>query len=92
MQKYIILFFIYLSSQLYFCNSKTFKLGCYNIIRNNILKKIILEDTNRAKLFIQKTKFYYNKLLSKYYEMNEKYYSLSDSELATIEAIISLVY
>jgi hypothetical protein len=92
MKNHVILLFIYLSSQLYLSTGKTLNLGLYHTLRNNVLKKIILEDTNRAKLFIQNTKFYYNKLLSKYYEINEKYYSLSETELATIEAIISLVY
>jgi hypothetical protein len=92
MKNYTLLLFIYLSSQLYLYNGKTFNVGLYNTLRNNVLKKIILEDTNRAKLFIQKTKLYYNRLLSKYYEINEKYYSLSETELNTIEAIISLVY
>ena len=61
-------------------------------LRNNILRKIILDDTNRAKFFIQKTKILYNKILSKYYEINEKYYSLSETERTTIETIISFSY
>lgn len=92
MKNYAIILFMYLSSQLYLCNGKSLNMGFYHTVRNSILKKTILEDTNRAKLFIQKTKFYYNKLLSKYYEMNEKYYSLSKTEINTIEAMISLFY
>ena len=72
----------------------TYNSVVYNSVRarNNILRKFIMEDTNRAKLFIQKTKFLYNRILSKYYEINEKYYSLSETERTTIETIISISY
>jgi hypothetical protein len=61
-------------------------------MRNNILRRIILDDTNKAKFFIQKTKKLYNMFLSRYYEINEKYYSLSETERTAIETIISLSY
>jgi len=64
----------------------------YYVIRNNILKNIILSDIQRAKNLIKSTMLIYNRALSKYYELNEKYYSLSENDKILLETILSLTY
>jgi len=76
-----------ISCKLYIIKTKE-----YFMIRNTILKKIIRDDIQRAKLIVKATKFFYNKLLSSYYEANEKYHSLSEEDRTIIETIISLTY
>ena len=74
------------------CKLQITKPEVYYIIRNSILKKIIYDDVTRAKIVINNTKIFYNKLLSKYYEINEKYYSLSENDRTIIETLFSLSY
>jgi len=64
----------------------------YYTIRNIVLKKVIQEDPTRAKIFINKTKFIYNKILSNYYDIHDKYYSLSDTDKTLLESLLTMVY
>jgi hypothetical protein len=64
----------------------------YFMVRNGLLKKMLYEDIDRAKLIINHTKIMYNNILSKYYEINEKYYSLNEEYKTILETIVSLSY